>query len=198
MRVRLGNTDVLSVTDHVGKPLVVAIAALDSVAAKQDERKDFALRIAITAFLSDRELSTIVTKILNSGNIALCAERSVCIRVRSTQSCSILNTDIARLANIDNRPLAVDTLIDHLTIESALLLAFVAGFTVETGSSGNDAQDGESEDGGREELHDGLELAEIDHRKLRTWWEGCREEDGKRDATKRLHDMKLLGVADLK
>lgn len=146
MRIRLGNADILSVADYIGKPLVVAIAALDSVAAKQDERKDFALRIAITTFLSGSELSIIVTKIFNSGNIALCAERDVSIGVRSTQSCSILNADIARLADIDNRPLAVDTLIDHLTIESALLLAFVAGFTVETGSSGNDAQEGESED----------------------------------------------------
>lgn len=112
------------------------------------------------AFLSDSELDTIVTKILNSGSIALCAERDVSIGVRSTQSCSMLSADIARFADIDNRPLAVDTLINHLTIESALLLAFVAGFIVETGSSGNDAQEGESEDRGREELHDGLELAE--------------------------------------
>lgn len=172
MRIRLGNADILSVADHIDKPLVVAIAALESVAAKQDERKDFALRIAIATFLSGRELSTIVTKILNSGNIALCAERYVPIKVRSTQSCSILNADVARLADIDNRPLAVDTLTDHVTIEGALLLAFSAGFTVESGSSGNDAQEGESEDGGREELHDGLELAEIDHRKLRAWCEG--------------------------
>jgi hypothetical protein len=73
VRIRLGNADILSVADHIDKPLVVAIAALDSVAAKQDERKSFTPRVAITAFLSGSELSTIVTKILNSGSIALCA-----------------------------------------------------------------------------------------------------------------------------
>ena len=167
MRIGLGIADVLWVADLCGKPLVVVVAALNRVAAKQDEWEDFALCVAIAAVVGGRRLSNVVTKVGHGGDVSLCIGGPLLNGLQNTQSCRVLNADIARLTDLDDGPLSVDALIDHLALEDALLLALVAGFIIEIvegGSNGGEAQEGE--DRGREELHDGFGLSWIGSGKL--------------------------------